>query len=136
MTASVVIAPDADLAAIAAAAGNANPDDRGYYQGALYVRGVMQAALDAAVAQIGTAPLVLVPQSVALWRARAALAQAGLLGAVDAAIAASGAAAAQWWEYGTELERAHPKVAQLGAALGLTSAQIDDLFRAAALIEP
>lgn len=76
------------------------------------------------------------PEHVALWRARAALAEAGLIEAVNAAVASLGAAALQWWEYGTEVERAHPRIAQLAAALGLTDAQIDDLFRRAAVIEP
>lgn len=99
--------------------------------GRLYVHGVTQAALDAAMA--GLPP---VPVSVALWRARAALAEAGLIEAVNAGVAALGPAAVQWWEYGAEVERAHPRIAEIAAALGLTDAQIDDLFRRAAVIEP
>lgn len=37
-------------------------------------------------------------------------------------------------EEATEFQRAHPLVAQLGQTLGLNSAQIDDAFRAAALL--
>lgn len=37
-------------------------------------------------------------------------------------------------EEATEFQRAHPLVAQLGQTLGLGSAQIDDAFRAAALL--
>lgn len=39
-----------------------------------------------------------------------------------------------WFAEARMWERANPYVAQIGAALGLTAAQIDDLFRAAALI--
>lgn len=54
--ASIDVPPEADLVAIAAAAGNAALEDRWYSGGRLHVRGVTQEALDAAVAQIGTAP--------------------------------------------------------------------------------
>lgn len=37
-------------------------------------------------------------------------------------------------EEATEFQRAHPLVAQLGQTLGLSSAQIDDAFRAAATL--
>jgi hypothetical protein len=37
-------------------------------------------------------------------------------------------------EEATEFQRSHPLVAQLGATLGLTSAQIDDAFRGAAAL--
>lgn len=128
MHATALVSEDADAGAIARAAG-ATQFMR--MNGTLHVFGVTQAALDAAVA--GLPP---VPASVALWRARAALAEAGLIEAVNAGVAALGPAAVQWWEYGAEVERAHPRIAQIAAALGLTDAQIDDLFRRAAVIEP
>lgn len=57
--------------------------------------------------------------------------------AIDAQIAAipdatQRAAAQIEWEYATQYDRTHPLVAQLGAALGLTDAQIDEAFRNAA----
>jgi len=39
------------------------------------------------------------------------------------------------WDNATEFRRDNPLVAQLGAALGLTPAQVDDLFTVAAAIE-
>lgn len=35
------------------------------------------------------------------------------------------------WEYAPEFERDHPLIAQIGAALGLTGQQIDDMWRLA-----
>lgn len=66
-------------------------------------------------------------------QARLALLAVGLLDDVDAAIAAipdpSTRRAAQIeWEFSNELQRANPFVATLGAALGLSPAQVDDLF--------
>jgi hypothetical protein len=80
-------------------------------------------------------PALPVPESVALWQARAALASAGLLEKAQAAIAAAPAAVSTAWEYGNTISRASPTIAALGEALGLSSAQIDDLFRQAAAIQ-
>ena len=77
-----------------------------------------------------------VPQSVTMRQARLALLGAGVLSAVDAAIAAldepARTAAQIAWEYSTEVQRSFGLVSQLAAALGLTDAQIDALFVAAA----
>lgn len=76
-----------------------------------------------------------VPAAVGLWQAKAALAAAGHLAAADAAVAASGNTPLQLaWEYATEVHRASPAIAAIGAALGLTQGQIDDLFLAAAAL--
>lgn len=75
---------------------------------------------------------VVVPASVPRWRARAALRTAGLLEDVEAAVAAADIATQEWWAAGLEMERADPRVATLAAALGLTGAQVDDLFILAA----
>ena len=48
MTARVTIAPDRDLAAVSAAAGQPDPDRRWYARGMLHVEGVAQGALEAA----------------------------------------------------------------------------------------
>lgn len=80
-----------------------------------------------------------VPPSVALWQARVVLAatphKAGgnMLAAV---LAGASPALAAFLEYGTEIERAHPSTIALGKALGLTDAQMDDLFRAADAVQP
>jgi hypothetical protein len=78
-----------------------------------------------------------VPQSVSMAQARKALLGAGLLGAVDAAIAAIAEEATRQraaidWEYATEVQRDSPLVAALAPAMGLADAQIDALFTAAA----
>lgn len=73
-----------------------------------------------------------VPTTVSRFQARAALAMAGLLPVVDAAIAASGSVIAQIaWADAQVFERSSPTIAALALAIGLTEAQIDDLFRTA-----
>lgn len=87
--------------------------------------------------QLVDAPPSPVPQSVEMAQARLALLQAGLLSQVDAAIdaipeAAQREAARVEWEYRTIVRRDSQLVVSLGAALGLTGEQIDELFRQAA----
>ena len=72
---------------------------------------------------------------------RLALLGLGLTGAqVEAQIAAMPGTPAQReaamieWEYATTYQRDHQLVAMLGAALGLTTAQIDDAWKEAATI--
>lgn len=55
--------------------------------------------------------------------------QGTLLQAVQSAIVASDNPGLQIaWEYAVEWKRDAPEIAQIGAALGLTAAQIDTLF--------
>ena len=76
-----------------------------------------------------------VPQLVTVRQAKLALLQAGLLDDVEAAIAASDNRAAQIeWEYATEFRRDWPALVAMQSVLGLTDAQIDDLFRLAATL--
>lgn len=78
---------------------------------------------------------VAVPASVSIFQARTALRRAGLFDAAEAAVQASGDAEIQdAWVYAAEFPRTSPTIAALAHQLGLTDAQIDDLFRAAALI--
>lgn len=83
------------------------------------------------------APAV-VPQAVAMWQARQALLGAGLLDAVNAALAsmpgAAGEAARIEWEYSNTVQRNRPLVQSMAAALGLTDAGLDALFIAAAVL--
>jgi hypothetical protein len=76
-----------------------------------------------------------VPETVSPRQARLALLGIGMLDEVEQALAsipgAQGKAAQIDWEYATEVQRKSPLIATLGPALGLTSQQIDDLFRAA-----
>ncbi len=81
------------------------------------------------------APAVVVPDEVTMRQARLALLGAGLLDDVEAAIDAMSdpakAAARIEWDYSNTLRRDHPLVATLGAGLGLSAGQLDDLFIAA-----
>lgn len=61
-------------------------------------------------------------------QARLALSAAGLLDTVNAAITQAGGATLITWEYATQIRRDDPLITQLGATLGLTTAQIDALF--------
>ena len=79
-----------------------------------------------------------VPKSATMRQARLALLAAGKLAAVSSAIAgmtgAAGDAARIEWEFSSEVKRGQPLVAALGETLGMSEAQLDDLFiKAAAL---
>lgn len=73
-----------------------------------------------------------VPEVVTMRQARLALLGAGLLAQVNTAVTnmpgAEGDAARIEWEYAQEVRRDAPLVAELSAAFGWTSAQLDDLF--------
>lgn len=77
-----------------------------------------------------------VPQSVTMRQARLALLAAGMLPAVEAAIAAlpepDKTAAQITWEFAATVDRWFGMVPALAAALGMTDAQIDTLFIEAA----
>jgi len=81
-------------------------------------------------------PPVPVPQSVTMRQARLALLAAGLLPAVNAAIASmpepDKTAAQITWDYASSVDRGFGMVPQLASALGMSDTQIDDLFIAAA----
>lgn len=73
-----------------------------------------------------------VPASVTMRQARLALRAAGKLAAVEAAIAAlpdpAKTDAQIEWEYSNEVQRHNGFVSQLAPLLGMTEAQLDDLF--------
>ena len=79
-----------------------------------------------------------VPQSVTMRQARLALHAAGLLTLVDAAIASmpepDKTTAQITWEFAATVDRQFGMVPTLAAALGMTAAQIDDLFTLAATL--
>lgn len=85
-----------------------------------------------------SAPQPTVPAVVTMRQARLALLQNGMLTQVNTAVAnmpgAQGDAARIEWEFSSTVERNRPLVQALGAALGLTDAQLDDLFRLAATL--
>ena len=63
---------------------------------------------------------------------RQALTRVDLRAAVEAAIAAGDQDGKDWWEFATQFERPHPKVIDMGHALGQTDAQLDALWELAA----
>ena len=88
---------------------------------------------------VSAAPIIReAPAIVTMRQARLALFSAGLLGSVDAAIQALPSpdreAAEIEWEYATEVARDSALVSGLLPALGLSTGQVDDLFRLAASI--
>lgn len=92
--------------------------------------------VDLSPAEITTIAKAKVPTSVTMRQGRLALLAAGKLAMVDAAIATlpepQKSAALIEWNYSNELQRNNAFVATLGGALGLTDAQVDQLFIAAA----
>lgn len=59
---------------------------------------------------------------------------AALRPAVEAAVAAADQEVQDAWHYATTIRRDHPLLASMATQLGLTEAQIDALFRAAATL--
>lgn len=76
-----------------------------------------------------------IPQVVSARQARLALFAAGLLGTVEAAVAASSDAVKIEWEYATELRRDNELLKTLWLALGRTEEELDLLFTQAAAIQ-
>lgn len=64
-----------------------------------------------------------------------ALTQAGLIGAVEAAVAAADMTTQKAWAKAKEFKRLSPLIISLAQTMGWTDTQLDDLFSAAALIE-
>lgn len=75
-----------------------------------------------------------IPSVVTMRQARIALNRAGLLSAVNAAVAAADEETKIAWEFSTEVQRNFPLVQTLAAALNLTEAQLDELFTTAAAL--
>ena len=75
---------------------------------------------------------------VSMRQAKLALMQAGRLGAVEAAINSLDEPARTEalidWQSATVVERSHPRLALIAAAAGLSQAELDELFAAAAAI--
>lgn len=68
------------------------------------------------------------------FQGRMALADAGLLAGVEAAVSAADDKTKVAWEYALEWKRMSPMIASLSGSLQMTDSQIDDLFKAAAEI--
>lgn len=111
-------------------------------EGEAQMRGLIAAgkmvSIEGGWATVTDAPPIPVPQSVTMRQAQRALLAVGKLDAVNAAIDAIpgdvGRAARIDWEKSSSVERNWPLVASVGAALGMTDGDIDDLFRTAATL--
>lgn len=99
---------------------------------------VLHTAAEQIAAETERLRLASVPQSVTMRQARLALHAAGLLSSVDTAIASmqepAKTAALIEWEYASAVERNAGLVPAMAAALGMSEADIDDLFIAAATL--
>lgn len=97
-----------------------------------------KAAENPAAPDLPTPTVAGIPTRVSMRQARLALLGAGKLAAVDAAIDAmpepQKSAARIEWEYAAEVRRDNDFVAGLAPALGMTDAQVDALFVAAAAL--
>lgn len=69
------------------------------------------------------------------FQGRMALADAGLLTNVEAAITAADEKTKVAWEYALEWKRTSPLIATLATALSLTDEQVDTLFKEASSVE-
>lgn len=100
-----------------------------------FAEGATQDERDAAAAVVAgfDAKAANVPQAVGSAQAKTALFNAGLLAAVEAAIdAAEYPPLRIYYASATEWQRHHAYLLGIQAEVGLTDAQVDDLFRAAA----
>ena len=75
-----------------------------------------------------------IPLSVTRFQARAALHLAGLLDDAEAAIAQAHPLSRIAWEHANVYQRDSPTVISIGQQLGLSEAEMDDLFKTAASI--
>ncbi len=75
-----------------------------------------------------------VPESVSRLQARVALMQEGLLSAVEAAVAQADILIQMAWSDALEFRRDSPAIVSLASQVGLSSSEVDDLFRIAKLI--
>lgn len=69
----------------------------------------------------------LVPQSITPLQAKLQLLNIGLLDEVEAMVSAD-RRIALYWEYALDIQRSHPTLSQMAEALGLTDAQLDEMF--------
>jgi hypothetical protein len=72
-----------------------------------------------------------VPPVIPAWKGKAALREAGLLDAVEAAVVVAGGRVQDAWAGASEWSRDSEFLTALAANLGLSSASVDDLFRSA-----
>ncbi len=76
-----------------------------------------------------------VPPVIPAWKGKAALREAGLLDAVEAAVAAAGGRVQDAWSGASEWNRDSDFLSSLASGLVLTKTQIDAMFRSADSIQ-
>ena len=79
--------------------------------------------------------VVIVPQSVSMAAGRVAMDRAGVLTAVDAAIAVIDGESTIWWDKADYIKRDFPLVEAVRVEMGWTHAYVDGLFISAQNIE-
>ena len=102
------------------------------FQASLVVPATPSRGWDVATAPASQSP---VPTSVPAWKGKAALRDAGLLDAVEAAVAAAGGRVQDAWTGAPEWNRESEFLFTLAEGLGLPSGQVDALFRSADAIQ-
>lgn len=100
----------------------------------VYPIGTLQLMSDSQLAELGLAMDRTPPVPVQVTSAQGALAllDAGLYSQVEAAVAAGSPELKIWWSRANVWDRNSPVLNALAAQFGLSSAQVDDLFRLAA----
>ena len=98
------------------------------FQASLVVPVTPSRGWDVATAPASQPP---VPTSVPAWKGKAALREAGLLDAVEAAVAAAGGRVQDAWTGAPEWSRDSDFLLSLPGGLSLSQQQVDDMFRAA-----
>lgn len=68
------------------------------------------------------------------WQFRKALNATGKRGQVEAAVNQLDQDGKDGWEYASAFERLHPMITELGAGLGMTDTELDDLFTLASTL--
>jgi len=101
-------------------------DDVAAYGGDITQYEVLIAEVEAAHVPVPPAPPVI--PSCSPRQIRQILTAVGLRTAVESAVAAGSQDLQDWWEFSTVIERTHPEVIAMGAALGQTPGQLDQLF--------
>lgn len=69
-----------------------------------------------------------IPSAVSPRQIRQALTAAGLRTQIEMAISSADQDTKDWWEFATTFERAHPMVIGMATGLGVTTAELDELF--------
>jgi hypothetical protein len=107
-------------------------DDVAAYGGDITQYEALIAEVEAAHVPVPPAPPVI--PSCSPRQIRQVLTAVGLRTAVEDAVAAGSQDLRDWWEFSTIIERHHPEVIAMGAALGQTPEALDALFTAGAAL--